>query len=90
MDYYEHYLKKLRAFIERGPAAAQVLPVLEVLNGFPPEKRFLMVQEFERLLRDTDPAIVDWEACRKYVSETVAETDDPAELGRRLREIANA
>ena len=88
MDYYEHYLGKLRAFVERGPAANQVLPILELLNEFPTETRFQMVQELERLLRDADPAIVDWEACHRYVKETVAETEDPAELGRRLRAIA--
>ncbi len=88
MDYYEHYLKRLRAYVERGPAAEHVLPVLEKLDEFPSETRFCMVQELERILRDTDPERVDWAAFRTHVEATIAQTQDPAEIGRRLREIA--
>ena len=66
MKYYEHYLKRLRESVARGPMAEQLLPLLDLVDELdrPAEQRFQMVQELERLIRDLGGSDVDWSAVR--------------------------
>jgi hypothetical protein len=90
VKYYEHYVKRLRESIARGPAAESILPLLDVFDAFEPEVRFRMVQELERVLRDVASENVDWQAGLELVRQAAAQASDPDDFGRRLRSLAGS
>ncbi|MHC4919681.1 MAG: hypothetical protein ACYTKC_08795 [Planctomycetota bacterium] len=91
MRYYEHYLKRLRESFEGSPQAQEKVAILDALEGFSVEDRFVMIQEVERLIRDVDPEVIDWGRGVELVRKTVAESSDAPSFCRRLREnVSNA
>jgi hypothetical protein len=87
--YRRHYLQRLRESVARGPAAEQVLPILDVFADLPLELQFGMVRELERVLRDVDPGAVDWVAGRELVRRALQDSrQDADDFGRRLRALA--
>jgi hypothetical protein len=88
LKYQENYLKRLRESIARGPLAKQVLPLLDLFDGIAIAQRFEMVMELERVLRDVDPALVDWDKGRDLLRDAIARSKDPADFRDRLRALA--